>query len=396
MESIRAGMDTSNLNVPRELISETRSFEARTPVTRVISSIDKYGAVVITKGSRYYGIIDNRSLHRFAVSSSVSRETVSKYSINVPAVDSSTSIDEILLSFQKSRAKALPYFSNEKASGIIKRFTLLKVLLSLKMLSDIKASDAMTSPALAIEADATLSQARSAMRENRVSRLVVLQNGKLYGIITNHDLLLNYARAGERLPEMKGRSYNPSDAQLRSIASRNLIVVDYASGLADAARSMIENDVSSVIVARRGAPVGVITTLDIFESVLSMRHVEEQKIFISGINDDVREYEEDIRNSLSEFMAKAESIKKARALSMTFSVKKVGSRMYEMTSRLSVEKQGTIYAHATDYNMEKTLNQLLAKLMKEIKKKKEISLKARKIETFKKGMDEVEYYEDFA
>ncbi len=389
-------MDISNINIPKELISKTRSFEAQTPVTKVISSIDKYGAVVITKNSRYFGIIDNRSLHRFAVNSSVSRETTGKYAVSVPTVESSTSIDDILLSFQKSRAKALPFFSNEMVSGIIKRFTMLKVLLSLKMLSEIKASNAMTSPALAIDASATLSQARSAMRANKVSRLVVLQNGKLYGIITNHDLLLNYSKSGERLPEMKSRPYNPSDAQLRSVANRNLVVVNYADNLDDAARNMIENDVSSVIVVRRGAPVGIITALDIFEGVLTTRHVEEQKIFISGIDEDMREYEEDIRNSLSAFMKKAESIKKARALSMAFTVKKVGSRQYQMTARLLMEEHGTVYVHATNFNIEKTLNQLLDKLMKEIKKRKEISLKARRVESFKKGMDEAENYEDLA
>lgn len=389
-------MDISNINIPKELISGTRSFEAQTPVTKVISSIDKYGAVVITKGSRYYGIIDNRALYGFAVSSSVSRETVGKYAVSVPTVESSTSIDDILLSFQKSRAKALPFFSNGKASGIIKRFTMLKVLLSLKMLSEIKASDTMTSPVLAIDASATLSQARSAMRANKVSRLVVLQNGKLYGIITNHDLLLNYSKSGERLPEMKSRPYNPSDAQLRSVANRNLVAVNYGDNLDDAARNMVENGVSSVIVVRKGTPVGLITALDIFEGVLATRHVEEQKIFISGIEGDMREYEEDVKSALSAFMKKAESIKKARALSISFTVKKVGSRQYWMAARLLMEKQGTVYVHVTDYNIEETLNQLLGKLMKEVRKRKEINLKARRIVTFREGMDEAGDYEDIA
>ncbi len=385
-------MDITNINMPKELISDTVSFDARTPVTKMVSAIGRYGAVVVTKGSRYYGIVDNRSLQRFAVGSGVSKDNVGKYAVSVPAADSSMSIDGILLNFQKSRAKALPFVSNGKVRGVIKRFTLLKVLLSLKMLSDISAGEVMTSPVLAIDADATLSQARSAMRTNRVSRLVVLSGGKLYGIITDHDLLLSYSRKGERLPEMKSESHNQSDAQLRSVAARDLVVVDYADTLADAARDMIERNVSSVIVLRKGSPAGIITALDIFGSVLSKRNVKEEKVFVNGIEGDMREYEEDIMAALDAFMRKAGSMGKAGAPSLELNIKRIGSRMYEMRARLYMAKGGTIYVHALDYNIERTLNKLLDKLMKEIKKSKGKILSIRKISSFKKGMDEAENY----
>ncbi len=383
-------MDITSINMPRELISDTLSFDVHTPVTKAVSAIGRYGAVAVTKGSRYYGIVDNRSLQRFAVGSGVSRDNIGKYAVSVPAADSSMSIDGILLNFQKSRAKALPFVSNGRVRGVIKRFTLLKVLLSLRMLSDISASEAMTSPVLAIDADATLSQARSAMRTNRVSRLVVLAGGKLYGIITNHDMLLNYSRKGERLPEMKSESYRSSDAQLRSVAARDLVVVDYDDTLADAARSMIERNVSSVIVLRKGSPAGIITALDIFSSVLSMRNVGAEKVFVNGIEGEMREYEEDIRAALDAFMKKAGIMGKTGAPSLELNIKRIGSRMYEMRARLYMAKGGTVYVHALDYNIERTLNELLAKLMKEIKKRKEKVLSVRKVSSFRKGMDEAE------
>ena len=389
-------MDTSNLNIPRELISETKSFDIQTPVTEIVSSISRYSAVVVTKGPRYYGIVDNRALYRFAENSGIGKDHAGKYALAVPAVESSTSIDEVLLSFHKSRAKALPYLSGGRVSGIIKRSTLLKVLLSLRMLSGMNANDTMTSPVVAVDSNATLAQARSAMRERRISRLVILQGGRLSGIITNHDLMVNYSRKGDRLPEMKNTSYSPSDAQLGSAASRNLITIDYTGSLADAARKMVENSVSSVIVVRRGAPVGIVTILDIFGSVLSARRMEDQRIFLSGLEGDMHEYEADAKESLKDFMKKAEQMLKAKALAVFLNVKKVGNRKYEMRARLSIEGQGTIYVHSTDFNMERTLGKLLATLMKEIKKMKEKRLTVRKVSTFKKGMDEAEYYDELA
>ncbi len=387
-------MDASTLNIPKELISKTVSFDASTPISEILSAIDKYGIIVVFKGPEYYGVVDNRSIYRYGPTMKSTRISAGKLASVVPTINDSTTIDDVLLGFHKSRVKALPYTSSNRITGVIKRFTVLKILLSLKMLSDIKVNEAMTTPVIAIDSGATLSQAKSAMRANKVNRLVVLQNKRLYGIITNHDLIFSYSKKGERLPEMKNRPYGSYDAQLSAAASKNLVVVDYSKNLADAARSMIENDVSSVIVVRKGAPVGVLTVFDIFGSVLSSRSVGEQKVFVSGIDDDTREYETDIRTALDGFMEKAERMKGARALYISVNIKKMRGRMYEMHARLSIEKQGTVYVHATDYNIERTLNQLLGKLMKEIKRKKERTIAVRKVTSFKKGMDEVRYYEE--
>ncbi len=381
-------MDTTNLNIPKELISKTVSFDGKTPVSEILSAIDKYGAVVINKNSEYFGIIDNRTLYRSGAAAKGTRVNAEKFAIAVPTINDSTSIDEVLVGFHKSRAKALPYMSGSRITGIIKRFTVLKVLLSLKMLSDIKANDAMTTPVIAIDSGATLSQAKAAMRANKVNRLVVLQNGRLFGIITNHDLVFTYTRKGDRLPEMKDKSYGSYDAQLSAVANRNLVLADYSSNLADVARNMVEKDVSSVIATRKGAPVGMITVYDIFGSVISSRSAEEQKILISGIDKETEEYEEDIRNSISAFMDKISRMRGSNPQYISINIRKIRSRLYEMRARLAIENQSTLYVHATDYNVENTLNELLGKMMKEIKRKKEKGMAIRKVTSFKKGMGE--------
>jgi CBS domain-containing protein len=386
-------MDSSTLNIPKELISGTQSFDAKTPISEIISSIGKYGAVVVNRSAKYYGIIDNRSVYRFGSARGAGRESAGKFSIAVSPITNSTSIDDVIMEFYKSRTKALPYLSGTRIVGIIKRLTLLKVLLSLQMLSGINVGEVMTSPVLTIDADSTLSQAKAAMRDKKVSRLVVMQNKRLYGIITNYDLVQDHPKGADRLPEMKSRSYGSSDAQLSGVASRNLISVDYGKSLPDAARSMIENDVSSIVVTRRGSPVGIITMFDIFGSVLSRRRIEDQKVFISGLGAENREYEITIKAALKEFMKKADRLKESHALYMTLNIKRGHGRMYEMHARLTMENQGAIYMHASDYTLEKTLNQLISKLTKTIRNRKARYISVRDVRRFKDGMDEAEGYE---
>ena len=388
-------MDTIRLNVPKELISRTEEFDAKTPITRMISSIDKYGAVVVNKARKYYGIIDNRALYRFGSGAAPgNRESAEKFAIRVPIIVDSTPIDDVLLSFYESRTKALPYFSGSRIKGVLKRFTMLKIMLSLEMLGGIQVSEAMTTPALAIDANANLSQAKAAMRERRVNRLVVLQNSRLYGIITNHDLVHKFAARAERLPEMKSTKYAPSNVPLSSVATTTPVSIDYGKNLADAARGMIENNVSSIIVTRSGRPTGIVTVFDIFGSVISRRHIEDHKIFISGLDARALEYEDEIREEMKAFMRKVEKIKDAHALYVTLNIKRVRSNQFEMHARLSIERQGTVNMHASGYTIESTLGALLSKLMKEVRRKKEQYIKIRNTRQFREDIGEDALYVD--
>ncbi len=388
-------MDASNLNIPSALISKTEFFDAATHISKAISSISKYGAVVVNKNGEYYGLIDDRSLYRFGITANTSgKESAGKYAARVPSISDSTSIDDALLGFYKSRAKALPYVSGRRITGVIKRFTMLKILLSLKMLQDTPVNEAMTFPVIAIDARSSISQARAVMRDRKISRIIVLQNDSLYGIITNHDIAYSRSKSEERLPEKKSEPSNFADAALGSVSSRNLVVLDYRKSLADAARSMIENNVSSVIILRGGKPVGILTLFDIFGDVISRRRIEEQKIFISGLDESSKDYENDIREELKGFMKKTAKLHGVGTLYITLNIKRVGTRMYELHARLTMQNKGSIFVHATGYSIERTLVQLLRNLEKEVRGNKEKYLSVRKVNIFKKGMDEDATYVD--
>lgn len=63
----------------------------------------------------------------------------------------------------------------------------------------IRAGEAMTQPAITIEADRPLSEAARRMTEARIKRLPVVENGQLVGIITRTDVVRAYARTDDEL-----------------------------------------------------------------------------------------------------------------------------------------------------------------------------------------------------
>jgi CBS domain-containing protein len=353
-----------------ELVSDTVLLDYKTPVTKVMPLLEKYEAVVITRNGEYTGIIDSRSLSR-QKGLNLKNSNALKYAEKTPQINDSTSIDDLIYYFYKTRRKALPYVRNGKIRGVLTRMTLLKILLSLQVLKGMKAEESMSSPVIAINSGASLSQAKAAMRENKVNRLLVIDEGRFMGLLTNHDLSLKYSVTGERLPEMKTKKYSPSNIRIMEVVERNPVTIDASSDLAEAARQMVERSISSVLVQSGGKPVGMLTVFDILESLVAKRQISERKVFISGLDNYTYEYEDDLRETLNTFVNKLEKMKNIKVNYITLHIKRIKTKSYELQARLSIDKYGTITMHIYGEKLDRALASLLSTLKNKVIKYKE-------------------------
>jgi signal-transduction protein with cAMP-binding, CBS, and nucleotidyltransferase domain len=79
---------------------------------------------------------------------------------------------------------------SEKPIGLITERDVVRRVAALDMVpSKVQASKSMTKPPAVIEASANVTDAARKMKEMKVRRLVVLQGGKLTGIITSNDIV---------------------------------------------------------------------------------------------------------------------------------------------------------------------------------------------------------------
>lgn len=134
---------------------------------------------------------------------------------NPYTIPSSTTIADAVALFREKGFKRFPVVDNGKLVGILTKgdiqsvsptkATSLSIFEVNYFLSQITIKEAMTKKVITIEADNLLEEAAVKMRENKISTLPVMENGKLVGIITESDIfeafidLLGFREKGSRI-----------------------------------------------------------------------------------------------------------------------------------------------------------------------------------------------------
>jgi acetoin utilization protein AcuB len=136
--------------------------------------------------------------------------TANPYTISYDA-----SINEAIELMREKNIKRIPVVNGDKVVGMLThvdiqtlsspKATTLSVFELNYLLSKAKVGDAMTKEVITISPDALLEEAAVLMRENRISSLVVMENNRLVGIITESDIfdafidLLGFRDKGSRI-----------------------------------------------------------------------------------------------------------------------------------------------------------------------------------------------------
>lgn len=127
--------------------------------------------------------------------------------------------------------------------------------------------DWMTSPAITIDAKATLADARRLMQEARVRRLPVLKNGALVGIFTLGDLHIAeltdaLVQSGETFSEIVTQFSTVED-----VMTRAPLTVSPDDTLGQAITIMLAYKIGGMPVVSGGELVGVLTETDIYRAL---------------------------------------------------------------------------------------------------------------------------------
>jgi CBS domain-containing protein len=374
-------MSTLYEPLPKEFVSQTAFFDYKTPLTQVIGEMNRLGAVIVTKDKAYFGIADNRTMSRTGSERPTKFSkalSIGKFARKLPLLTKDTSIGNVIGYFHEFSAKALPFGEGDKVKGVVRRDIVLRSIVSLHLLSKAKVSDAMTTPVMAIDAGANLSQAVSIMGQNRIRRLVVLDGGKLAGILTQGDVYSKFARLDERHPEMTPEPRSLNNVLVRDVANANPHSADFNDPLEDAIRQLLGKNISSLVVTRGGKPVGLLSIRDVFELAAAQMAKVKRAVVITGIDDSTIDYEQDMENEVNRLIERIDKFGRTEVSYAAIHVNKVKNKGYELKARLGFEKKGVIFATATGYGLDSTLTSLLDNLLKQVTERKEIIVSGRK------------------
>lgn len=374
-------MSTLYEPLPKEFVSQTAFFDYKTPLTQVLDEMGRFGAVIVTKDKAYYGIADNRTMSRTGSERPMKFSkalSIGKFARKLPLLNKDTSMGSVIGYFHEFSTKAMPFGEGGKVTGVVKREMILRSIISLHLLSKSAVNDAMSTPVMAIDANASLSQAASTMSQNRVRRLIVMDGGKLFGILTQRDIYSNFASIDGRLPEMAPEPKSLGGVKVREVANTNPYSADYSSPMEDAIKQLLNKNISSLVVMRSGRPVGILSIRDVFEVAAATMEKVKRAVVITGIDDSTIDYEQDMEDEVNRLIEKIDKFAKTEVSYAAINVNKVKSKGYELSARLGFEREGVVYAKATGYGIDATLAALLDSLMKQVKERKEIIVSGRK------------------
>jgi CBS domain-containing protein len=125
------------------------------------------------------------------------------------------------------------------------------------------ARDVMTAPVFFVSPKETIAYARNLMVKHKISRLLVMEDGQLTGILTKKDIAY-HIRQGE--PAWRRRPID--QIPVEAFATASPIVVKPDTGIKTIAGIFVEKNISSVPVIEAGKVVGIVTKTDLMRSAL--------------------------------------------------------------------------------------------------------------------------------
>jgi len=110
----------------------------------------------------------------------------------------------------------------------------------------------MNKNVVTIDKKSTVKEAVSILNKNRISCLIVVDNGKMKGIITERDVLV-------AIDEDK----NLNKVAVGSIMTKDVYFVGPNTDITDAAELMVKNKIKKLPVIYNGMLVGIVTATDL-------------------------------------------------------------------------------------------------------------------------------------
>jgi acetoin utilization protein AcuB len=139
-------------------------------------------------------------------------------------------------------------------------------------------SDRMSQPVITISPQASLDDAWQLMSVEKISRLPVVDNrGKMVGIITEKQILRYSPSLATTLDvyEIKGVMNRMT---VEKVMVTQVITIGADTPIEEAARIMVDNDISGIPVLDNGQLVGMIAKTDLFKAFLEVLGARESGI----------------------------------------------------------------------------------------------------------------------
>ena len=113
-----------------------------------------------------------------------------------------------------------------------------------------------------MDAESNVREVVKAMNEHKVASMLVTENGKPVGIITERDILQRVIEEGKSLESTKAKD----------IMSQPVQSIDSNTSIKEACKAMTMLRVKKLLVLKNGRPDGFVTIADLVKKILSLHN----------------------------------------------------------------------------------------------------------------------------
>ncbi|QKR00327.1 CBS domain-containing protein [Metallosphaera tengchongensis] len=334
--------------------------------------------VPVVYNKRLVGILSFKEL----IKRRVNLETrVANVTSPVISLSKNDDFAKVVVKFYSTKARAIPVTDNSRnLVGMITREQVLSYLISNGHLDSGTARGYMSSPPVILGPEDSIAKARWTMVRDNITRIPILSDKKLVGIVTTRDIVnalytpLSERKRASILSEEERIMASP----VKDIMVTNVITVNGKDGLRTVAEKLLKNKISGAPVMEGEVVVGVISGVDLIRSLESKFHLSmpiEAKL-TTGLRN--KELKAQLDGVLERYLSKLEKFVDVDNFKVSFKeeASSQGRPLYKVSVNVAT-KIGNFIANESDRDpvaavkrAVDTLEQRLIKKLKRIQEKK--------------------------
>ena len=129
----------------------------------------------------------------------------------------------------------------------------------------------MTGAPITVSPETPVFEARQTMMMERIRHLLVIEAGRLVGVITDRDIRLNLPSQATSL-SMWEVNYLLARLKVGKVMTRSVIIIGPDQDAADAARLMLEHKIGALPVLDGDHLIGILTETDVLRAFARSAH----------------------------------------------------------------------------------------------------------------------------
>jgi len=377
------GMELERLLVKDVMSSAAVTARKGDTVSDVVAQMKKghLREVPVLDGAKPIGLVSYSSfLHRRSLPLSAKVEQVM---LPGPSLEEDMLLTIAVEEMMSAGVRGAPVVRAGKMVGFVSRTDIIKIFPKIIQLKDRKVSTFMTSNPQSVTENETVRKAQILMKSLMEKTLPVVDaNGRLVGAIGMPEVMdvLWSAKSNARPPNEVRGGREQAEVTVGSVMSRPAIAVRPEETAGKVAGLMIENGLSTVFVHEDERLVGVISQADLMEQIISLKPTEGVYVQLTGLNEEDPDVYDVLYDLIGKSMKRIDKIQPPRVFTIHVTAyNHEGMRSkYSLTGRLTTTKK-MYYAHATDWDLYKTMDTMLDSMEKNVKREHEKTLDQRRV-----------------